>query len=46
MTVQPKIFEGENFQGFREFLSGLENFTLERFGPSEAPLKTYFQSEV
>ena len=26
-------------QGFRGFLSGLENFILENFGPSQAPLE-------
>ena len=38
-TVYPKIFEGENFRGFRGFLSGLKNFNLENFGPSQAPLE-------
>ena len=42
-TVWPKLFKVENFQGF---LPGLKNFTLEHFGPSKMPLKTYFQSQV
>ena len=35
--------EGKIFQGL---LSGLEYFTLENFGPSKTPLKTYFHSLV
>ena len=26
VIIYPKIFEGENFQGFQGFLPGLENF--------------------
>ena len=44
LTVQPKIFKGENVQEFRGFLTGLENFALENLGPSKSPLKIYFQS--
>ena len=36
------MFEGEKLRISR-ILSGLENFTLEHFGPSKTPLKTYFQ---
>ena len=35
LLYNPKIFEGEKFQGF---LSGLKNFTLKHFGLSRCLL--------